>query len=387
MEEFGSEQRHGRPYFYCHRLQRSERSPRMIGKSRVDRMSMDSVLTEKTKVYCAQRCRHDIDPKDILILRCLALGSSKYEQQSTWIINTLRGFMIRETTLRRGEHIKCVTRINGKKVCNACYAVAIGYSRSKLMNFIAEIRNTGRYTSVHGNTHRRREKNKVTVARALFEQYVKDFGEPMPHRQTRRLKDGALVQTICLPMNVRRAEIWLTINSQLRRLGEASIGLPTFHRLWKPEFTYIHIPKSSRFSKCNICWEYKNYRQSAPDEATKERISRAYQLHLDMSLEDRMEYSRGRTAAINEPDQYLSLIIDGMDQNTIWVPKFKQSVKGIESHYIKTHLCGVLVHGIGLYCHVWIDAHHKHDSNQVVTSIMKVLQDVKRRKNRLPPYL
>jgi hypothetical protein len=77
MEEFGSEQRHGRPYFYRNRRQCSERGPRMIGKSWVDRMSMDSVLTEKTKVYCAQRCLHDIDPKDILILRCLALGSSK----------------------------------------------------------------------------------------------------------------------------------------------------------------------------------------------------------------------------------------------------------------------------------------------------------------------
>jgi hypothetical protein len=90
---------------------------------------------------------------------------------------------------------------------------------------------------------------------------------------------------------------------------------------------------------------------------------------------------------MNEPDQYMSLIIDGMDQNTTWVPKFKQSVKGIESRYIKTHLCGVLVHGIGLHCHVWIDAHHKHDSNQVVTSIMEVIKDVKRRRGRLPPYL
>jgi hypothetical protein len=155
MEELGSEQRHGRPYFYRNRRQRSERGPRMIGKSWVDRMSMDSVLTEKTKVYCAQRCLHDIDPKDILILRCLALGSSKYEQRSTWIINTLRGFMTREMTLWREERIKCVIRINGKKVCNACYAGAIGYPRSRLMNFIAEIRSTGRCTSVHGNTHRR----------------------------------------------------------------------------------------------------------------------------------------------------------------------------------------------------------------------------------------
>ena len=50
-------------------------------------------------------------------------------------------------------------------------------------------------------------------------------------------------------------------------------------------------------------------------------------------------------------------------------------------------LCRVLVHGIGFYCHTWVDSHHKHDSNQVVTSIMKVLYDVKHRKERLPPVL
>ena len=157
--------------------------------------------------------------------------------------------------------------------------------------------------------------------------------------------------------------------------------------MWKHELTHVHIPQSSRFSNCNICWEFKNYRQSAPDEVTKEKVSRRYQLHLDMILEERMEYSHGREVAMNEPDQYLSLIIDGMDQNTIWVPKFKQSVKGIESRYMKTHLCGVLVHGVGLYCHVWIDAHHKHNSNQVATSIIKVLNDVKQQCGKLPSYL
>jgi hypothetical protein len=71
-----------------------------------------------------------------------------------------------------------------------------------------------------------------------------------------------------------------------------------------------------------------------------------------MTLEERMEYNHGRTTAINEPDQYLSFITDDIDLNAIWVPKFKQSMKEIESRYIKTHLCGVLVHIIGLYCHV-----------------------------------
>ena len=76
------------------------------------------------------------------------------------------------------------------------------------------------------------------------------------------------------------------------------------------------------------------------------------------------------------PTQSLCLIVDGMDQNTTMVPKLWLLVKGIESRYVKTHLCGVLIHGLGLYSDVEIDTHDKHDSNQVVTLIMHVLQDV-----------
>ena len=54
---------------------------------------------------------------------------------------------------------------------------------------------------------------------------------------------------------------------------------------------------------------------------------------------------------------------------------------------MKNHLCGVLVHGIGLYTNVWIDAHHKYDSNQVITMVMHLIADVKWRKDRLPPTL
>ena len=69
------------------------------------------------------------------------------------------------------------------------------------------------------------------------------------------------------------------------------------------------------------------------------------------------------------------------------VLKFRQSVKGIEGRYVKTHLYGGLVHGLDLYCHVWMNAHHKYDSNQVVTSIVKVLGDVKIQRGTLPPTL
>ena len=88
------------------------------------------------------------------------------------------------------------------------------------------------------------------------------------------------------------------------------------------------------------------------------------------------------------PSESICLIVDGMDQNTTMVSKLRQAIKGIEGRYVKTHLCGVLVHGEGLYADVWIDSHYKYDSNQVITSIMHVIVDVRtRRGGTLPPVL
>ena len=104
-------------------------------------------------------------------------------------------------------------------------------------------------------------------------------------------------------------------------------------------------------------------------------------------IKERRHYWDAKRIAIEKPDDILCIIVDSMDQNTAMVPKFRQPVKGIEGLYGKTHLYRVLVHGLALYCHIWLDAHHEHDSNQVVTSIVHVLGDVRSRQGTLPPTL
>ena len=52
---------------------------------------------------------------------------------------------------------------------------------------------------------------------------------------------------------------------------------------------------------------------------------------------------------------------------------------------MKTYLCSILVYGEGLYSDIWIDSHHKHDSNQVITSIMNVINDVRDPRGGLLP--
>ena len=111
-------------------------------------------------------------------------------------------------------------------------------------------------------------------------------------------------------------------------------------------------------------------------------------LHQALQVEERRDYWKAKRNAIVYPSESICLIVDGMDQNTTMVLKLRQAIKGIEGRYVKTHLCGVLVHGEGLYADVWINSHHKHDSNEVITSIMHVILDVQtRHSGTLPPVL
>jgi hypothetical protein len=165
------------------------------------------------------------------------------------------------------------------------------------------------------------------------------------------------------------------------------MSLGSFHWLWRAEFPHIQIPPFSRFSKCYHYWEYKCGMEATTNATASLQIKELFLVHIRHQMEERRDYRLFKRSAMITPDFFMSLIVDGMDQNTTIVPKMRQTVKNIESRFVKTQLCGVLVHGIGLYADVWIDAHHKHDSNQVITSVMHVIIDVRRRKGRLPPTL
>ena len=81
----------------------------------------------------------------------------------------------------------------------------------------------------------------------------------------------------------------------------------------------MKIPPYSRFSKCHICWEYRNCIESITNDRVKETVQVQYQLHLTLQVEERQDYWRAKRDAIMSPDESLCLIVDGMDQNTTMV--------------------------------------------------------------------
>jgi hypothetical protein len=230
----------------------------------------------------------------------------------------------------------------------------------------------------------------MLVARESFQEFIGEAGCIQPHRHIQRKVDNSVVPLILLPMSTTKVDVFHFVNEEMKKMvcrDGSPLSIASFHRMWRTEFPHVQIPPFSRFSKCYHYWEYKCGMETTTNAATRVEIKNLYVVHIRHQMEERCDYWLFKKSAMITPNLFMCLIVDGMDQNTTMVPKMRQTVKNIESRFVKTHLCGVFVHGIGLYADVWIDAHHKHDSNQVITSVMHVIVDVRRRKDRLPPTL
>ena len=90
-----------------------------------------------------------------------------------------------------------------------------------------------------------------------------------------------------------------------------------------------------------------------------------------------------REKARQEPQKYLSIIVDGMDQNKTDLPHFTRKSKSAGNMWVlRTHITGAILHGRRSFA--FIDVHlWPHDSNLTNNIILNLLLD----QGRLPPVL
>ena len=217
--------------------------------------------------------------------------------------------------------------------------------------------------------------------------FWKKHALPQPHLQ-HKTKDGVVYCEHHLPLGMRKRDIFCSVNKALSSAGTSTVSKATLYRLWRREFRHFKTPVKQRMSKCKICDEMKNAIETATDIKVRGRYIAMRNRHLCHVFDSRKLYSYWKEESRSSPEQSLCLIIDGMDQNTTTLPHFKRTPPRLEGNrFLKTHVCGVLVHGFKLFCDVWIDTLHLHDSNQVATSIMRAIRSVHLSRGKLPPIL
>src|SRR5947208_15387184 len=121
----------------------------------------------------------DVPTKNLLDIQYNA-WAPKFSIQSMWMRQMLVSFYTRTERTRRD---KFVTKLDGKLVCNACYALGVGYLQRHFKELKVECLVYGRVTTIHGNTlsDPMRESSRMFAANASFKVFVDQTSCPQPH--------------------------------------------------------------------------------------------------------------------------------------------------------------------------------------------------------------
>ena len=239
------------------------RGERKIGSSRAQKVSLVSVEHDLNSSLCSRECLKKLNVGAILMKRFKAWGSNQYEERASWILENLTKYYNEDTD-------KFETKLCRQSVCNGCYAVGLGYSKRRIEELKSDIRSTGIISEVFNVPCRGRSSamhgNRVRVPRiglgmqameSVFQKYVQEFGCTQPHRQCQRRSDKTMVPLVLLPMNTRHEDVFHAVLADVQKITmKGAPGPCSFYRMWHMQYTHVQIPPHSRFSKCQICWEY-----------------------------------------------------------------------------------------------------------------------------------
>lgn len=103
--------------------------------------------------------------------------------------------------------------------------------------------------------------------------------------------------------------------------------------------------------------------------------------------QERKRYYMHRQKAVECPDEVISMIVDGMDQNKTNLPSFVRVTKACQSLWsLRTHLTGCLVHGVG--AHNYFDfLQWSHDCNLTLCTLLQTLLEVAKTQPLAPRLL
>ena len=96
--------------------------------------------------------------------------------------------------------------------------------------------------------------------------------------------------------------------------------------------------------------------------------------------EERKKYYLHREKSRSTPEKYITIIIDGMDQNKTNIPSLLRQAKSMQNlQRLRTHLSGALVHTrspYGKHIYAFYDLlQWPHDCNLVIEVLCQILQD------------
>jgi hypothetical protein len=164
-----------------------------------------------------------------------------------------------------------------------------------------------------------------------------------------------------------------------------------FVKAWKSSKELKHIKCSKYkpgFSQCDACSDYLNltsHKQLTAAQKSAEGLK--FLAHIEQERDERRQYYRARAKAVEEPDKYMCIIMDAMDQRKTEIPFFTNAPKAVANDYrLRTKLIGAIAHGFGTFLY-WCTNLICHDTNLQIECLRRTLLKYEAEKGQLPPIL
>ena len=98
-----------------------------------------------------------------------------------------------------------------------------------------------------------------------------------------------------------------------------------FHELWEEHFAYVTVPEHTAFSVCDICANLHDRILSSTkskDKSMLVELRSLRRMHLKFISGERLTYREHQRLARESPEEYISIVLDGMDQAKLRGPHF-----------------------------------------------------------------
>lgn len=163
-------------------------------------------------------------------------------------------------------------------------------------------------------------------------------------------------------------------------LEEKCVSPSWFNQIWHDDFPDVVIPKKQRLGKCEKCEDYHEQIVSATDPNERESIKRKRVKHIKFVRKERLVYHRWRKRCMENPEKYICIILDGMDQNKTNIPFFNT---GESPDGITVRIIGAIVHSVQKQVYAYLNTHFTKETNTMIEVLRRVLEA----QETLPPVL
>jgi hypothetical protein len=203
---------------------------------------------------------------------------------------------------------------------------------------------------------------KTSEAIAWMNNYFDLIGDYLPHHMA-----------IHLPSGLTKVLVYQKMVTDFKERNKSNIiGQSNFFKIWERHFPNVKIPKENRFTKCDTCSIIKLEKEKTNNKEKLMELNHLLDDHIKLQMEQRKRYHSIREQA--ETDMtIMSVIIDGMDQNSTNLPHMKRIQKSdVNLWFLRTHLTGAIVHGHAVYA--FLDfMQWPHDPNLTTNLIAQLI--------------